>query len=112
MMIMTQSHQQLLATELIGKDAVHQEQRVGEVNDLLLDKNGRIAGVVLAVDGVLTTEEKRVALPWDHITVCKTGKHSTIRTAMTKEELEAAPHFESVKSGLKASGLTLETHPR
>lgn len=99
--IMTPTSSQILATELIGQDAVYQEQEVGAVEDLLLDKDGRTAGVVLSVGGIFGMGGKQVALPWDRITVSTAGNKSTIRTAMSKEELEAAPYFEPAKSDVE-----------
>lgn len=95
--IMTPASSQVLATELIGQDAVYQEQEVGEVDDLLLDKDGKTAGVVLSVGGIFGIGGKQVTLPWDRVTVSKAGDKSMIRTAMSKDELEAAPYFEPAK---------------
>jgi len=43
-------------------------ENLGSVNDLLLDKEGRIASVVIGVGGFLGVGERYVALPFDKVT--------------------------------------------
>jgi sporulation protein YlmC with PRC-barrel domain len=53
----------LTGVEVIGAD----NTRIGEVEELLVDASGRIAGVVIGVGGFLGIGEKRVAVPFDKI---------------------------------------------
>jgi hypothetical protein len=53
------------ASELIGMPvADHQGQRLGEVADLILSGNGRVAYIVISGDGVIGFGEKMSAIPW------------------------------------------------
>ena len=75
------------------------------------DKNGKVAGVVLTVGGVFGIGDKLVAVPWQQIKV-SAGDEPTLRIAMSKEQLEAAPYFEPAKADSKASGMKSETQQR
>ena len=53
------------ASELIGMPvADHQGQRLGEVNDLILSSDGRVAYIVISGGGVIGFGEKMSAIPW------------------------------------------------
>ncbi len=109
--IAEQNANQIRAKELIGVKVVNQDQKVGKVDDLLFDKNGKVAGVVLTVGGVFGIGDKLVAVPWQQIKV-SAGDEPTLRIAMSKEQLEAAPYFEPAKADSKASGMKSETQQR
>lgn len=105
--ISAQAHNQIRTKELIGAKAVHQDSDVGKVDDLLLAaEEGKIVGVVLSVGGVLGIGGKLVAVPWEQIDLVKgEDNRPTLYIAMSKEQLEAAPYFESSKAGQGASKL-------
>src|SRR5919202_4999162 len=58
----------LIGTEVIGQDHV----RIGSIDDLLVDRDGRIRAVVIGVGGFLGIGEKNVAIPYDML-VWNTG---------------------------------------
>jgi sporulation protein YlmC with PRC-barrel domain len=97
--IPAQADNQIRAQEFIGMKVVdRQDNEVAKVNDLLLDKNGKTAGVVLSVRGFLGITDKRIALPWEQIEIVKghnPGDKEIVRIAMTEEQLEAAPSFKT-----------------
>lgn len=68
-------------------------ERVGDVNDILID-NGRVTAIVIGVGGFLGIGEKEVALEPDQV---KRMVHSDGETYFTvnttKDQLQAAPEY-------------------
>ncbi len=88
-----------MSSDLVGA-AVYAAtgERVGDVNDLVIDGSGRISGVVIGVGGFLGMGEKNVAV--DYASVMK-GKDDTGRARLTvnltKDALKTATPFVPVK---------------
>ena len=56
------------ASNLIGADVKTKgDEDVGSVDDLIIDKDGRIVAIVVGVDGFLGMGEKYVAIGWDDV---------------------------------------------
>ena len=90
---------QWLATHFIGAAVLNEAgETVGDINDLLLDKTGRIVNVVLGVGGFLGVGEKNVAVPYAalQITVDASSRR-VIKIALSKAELQAAPVFKATE---------------
>jgi hypothetical protein len=88
----------LTAEKLIGADIVSPAgDDVGEVGDLLVDKNGKANNVVVDVGGFLGIGGKNVVLDLNALTPAK-GSDGDYVTNMTKEQLKALPAYEK-KSG-------------
>jgi hypothetical protein len=86
---------QWLATLFIGQPVSNDAgQSIGNINDLLLDKSGSIANVVIGVGGFLGIGEKNVAIPFNllAITANADGKR-VVQVGLSRERLEAAPDF-------------------
>jgi sporulation protein YlmC with PRC-barrel domain len=68
-------------------------ERIGDVNDILIDDN-RVAGIVVGVGGFLGIGEKEVSLKPEQV---KRMVHSDGETYFTvnstKEQLQAAPEY-------------------
>ena len=81
--------------QLVTNDA---GENIGSISDLLLDKSGRIANVVIGVGGFLGIGEKVVALPYTalSITADPDGKR-VVKVAASKEQLKAAPDFKATE---------------
>jgi sporulation protein YlmC with PRC-barrel domain len=71
---------------------------VGDVNDLMFDKSGRINSVVLGIGGFLGVGEKDVAVPFSTLvfTVGKEGQR-IILVPLSKEALNQAPAFKATE---------------
>lgn len=69
-------------------------ERIGDINDLVFDRTGRISTVVLGVGGFLGLGEKSVAVPFSALTyeVGKDGARIII-VALSKDALKIAPAF-------------------
>ena len=68
-----------------------QNNKIGEVKDVLVDSDGKINALILSVGGFLGAGEKDVAVKFD--AVKKTEKDNSVRLTMNanKDELKSAP---------------------
>jgi hypothetical protein len=98
-------------TDVIGPDNAH----VGDVNDMLFDKNGKILGMIIGVGGFLGIGEKNVAIDMSAFEVVPASTGSTtgaggapamrsddptevkLKVTWTKEQLKNAPDFQYYK---------------
>jgi sporulation protein YlmC with PRC-barrel domain len=90
-----QAAEDRLASNWIGQTIYNQaNESVGDVNDLLIDKDGKIAAVIIGVGGFLGIGEKNVAISFDSIQ-SSTDENGNLKfmVSVTKEELDAAPEF-------------------
>lgn len=58
------------------------ENTIGEVDDVLLDKSGKIAGLVIGVGGFLGIGEKDVIVPFEAVKVMHKDATATVRKDM------------------------------
>ena len=62
------------ASDMLDKSVKnHQNETVGEVDDLILSRTGKIQYVVLSVGGFLGIGDKLVAVPFNYITTGQGG---------------------------------------
>jgi PRC-barrel domain len=87
-----------LASNIIGETvyngAGEEAQNIGDVNDLVLDKDGKATGIVIGVGGFLGVGEKSVEMAYDKIDWAEKDGDRWIVVAATKEELDALPAFD------------------
>jgi sporulation protein YlmC with PRC-barrel domain len=67
--------------------------KIGDILDLVIDKDGRITVAMVGVGGFLGIDEKNVAIPFEALTVSQKNnqRHLTLNT--TKDALKSAPGF-------------------
>lgn len=83
---------QLRASKLIGKNVYGPDNKdIGDVADLILDKDGRVQQIVLSVGGFLGIGDKKIAVPMSEV---KWGQEDRLTINMTKEQLKEHPRFE------------------
>jgi sporulation protein YlmC with PRC-barrel domain len=71
----------------------NRDNKIGEVNDLLLDSGGKVNAVMVGVGGFLGVGEKNVAVPFQALKVTeKDGKRYLVLDT-TKEALQTAPGY-------------------
>jgi sporulation protein YlmC with PRC-barrel domain len=101
--ITQQDNSQVRVYRLIGSKVVGADgQTIGKVDDLLLDRDQKLAGVVVSVGGFLGVGSKSVALPPDRVDISQAyGDERVVKIQATKEELIAAPAFKT-RETLKA----------
>ncbi|OYX89440.1 MAG: hypothetical protein B7Y84_05075 [Azorhizobium sp. 32-67-21] len=89
-----QNREQWLATTLIGTRVNGAaDENLGEVNDVLMDRNGNIIGAVIGVGGFLGVGEKDVAVPFNNLELVRNSEGDKLILRKTKDELNAAPEF-------------------
>jgi hypothetical protein len=83
------------AKELLSENVVNAaNESIGDINDVLIGHDGKVAAVIVGVGGFLGMGEKDVALPYDQLTFSKDGNNNLIvGTSATKESLEDAPEY-------------------
>jgi hypothetical protein len=79
-----------------------QNEAIGDVNDVILTRDGAVDGVVVGVGGFLGIGEKDVAIKMDRIKLTETDNGVQLILDVTTDELAAAPEFTS-KDDVKAA---------
>ena len=64
------------------------ENKIGDIKDVLVDKTGKVVALIVAVGGFLGAGEKDVAVPFEAV-------HPTITT---KDSLKTAPGFKLTRT--------------
>ena len=109
-----QTSDQFLASKFKGTDVIGPDDaKIGDVSDILFDKDQKILAYVVGVGGFLGIGAKDVALaPASFQPV--PGKDATgtkLRLSMTKDELKAAQAFEPYKPPRPVSSDASPTRP-
>jgi len=115
--VSAQKSDQWLSSKFKGTDVLGpNNEKIGDVKDLLFDKSGKIDALIVGVGGFLGIGEKDVALDMAAFTVVPASTTSgntgatmattatddpnniKLKVAMTKDELKNAPAFEAYKA--------------
>ncbi len=97
--LIQQGLDQVSAKTYIGQTVYNAaNESVGDINDLIVSKNGGIVAAVIGVGGFLGMGEKWVAVPMANITVSQAtdGGKMKLMTTETAESLKAAPEFKTL----------------
>lgn len=86
---------QWLASQFIGQAVTNQAgETIGDINDVLFDKRGQIANVVIGVGGFLGLGEKSVGVPFSSLSITADANgRRVVSVPLSKERLQAAPAF-------------------
>ena len=85
----------LNASMLIGLDVQSPEnQKVGDIGEVVLDKDGEVEGVVVDVGGFLGIATHPVLLDWEDVTLASQDGKDRAVVNLTKEKLEQMPAYE------------------
>jgi hypothetical protein len=94
--ITTQTENQWLASKFKGTDVMGaNNEKIGDVSDVLFDQNGRVLAYVIGVGGFLGIGQKDVALAPDAFRVSNDRNEMKLMLAMSKDELKNAPEFKA-----------------
>lgn len=99
--VTTQSSDQWLATKFKGTDVVGSDnQKIGDVTDILFDRSGKVLAYVIGVGGFLGIGSKDVALAPAAFQVEPANDRGDmkLKLAMTRDELKNAPEFKAAAS--------------
>ncbi|WPZ30560.1 PRC-barrel domain-containing protein [Sulfitobacter sp. OXR-159] len=97
--ITMQSENTILADDLIGSNVYSDAgEKIGDVDDLIVNLDGTVEGVVIGVGGFLGMGEKWVAVKMDSLSTM-TDESGTLRlvSSATKTDLEAAEAFKTAQ---------------
>jgi hypothetical protein len=81
---------QFFAKKLIGMNVYEPGNReIGDIEDLVIERDGRISAAIVSIGGALGLGERHVALPLSQLSI--DGNRAV--TNMTREQLAQAPRF-------------------
>lgn len=112
--ISTQNPDQWLASKFKGTDVVGtDDKKIGDVSDILFDKEGKIEAFVISVGGFLGVGSKDVALAPTAFEIVKgkEGSADKLKLAMSKDELKQAQNFEPYHAPAATTGAGSATRP-
>jgi sporulation protein YlmC with PRC-barrel domain len=72
--------------------------KIGEIEDALVEKDGRIAAFIIGIGGVLGAGEKDVAVPFDAVKASQQDGKWTLTMNATADQLKNAPGFKYDRS--------------
>jgi len=87
-----------LATNIIGESVYNgtgdTAENVGDVNDIVLDKDGKTESVIVGVGGFLGIGERNVAVEFSKLSWAEANGDRWLVYPATREQLEALPEFD------------------
>jgi sporulation protein YlmC with PRC-barrel domain len=92
----TQAKDEWLASKLKGTAVLGSDnQKIGDVVDILLDKSGQVRAFIVGVGGLLGLGTKEVAIDLTEFreVPASNGNKAQLKVSMTKEQLTRAPDF-------------------
>jgi sporulation protein YlmC with PRC-barrel domain len=106
----SQRQDQYLASKFKGTDVVGtDDKKIGDVSDILFDKDGKIEAYVVGVGGFLGIGAKDVALAPNAFQIVPGDKSKNesdkLRLSMTKDQLKEAANFEPYKAPRSTTGM-------
>jgi hypothetical protein len=79
---------------LIGADVVDSmNDKLGDVDEVLVTTDGRVNAVVVAMGGVLGMGERKVVLPFERLRFSSQGSDLVVKTDVSRETLNAMPEY-------------------
>jgi hypothetical protein len=108
-----QASDQWLATKFKGTDVIgSNNEKIGDVSDLLIDQNGKIMAYIVGIGGFLGIGQKDVALAPAAFQVqpASDREELKLKLAMTRDELKNAPEFKPAAA--RAAPTTGQAPPR
>lgn len=93
----SQTSNQLLSSKFIGTDVIGaNDEKIGDVSDVLFDQAGKVHAYIVGVGGFLGIGAKDVALAPASFQLVKGESNSAdkLRLSMTKDQLQQAAAFE------------------
>ncbi|MEO5805732.1 PRC-barrel domain-containing protein [Devosia sp.] len=100
-----------LSTEIVGKPVysgpANDAEQIGDINNLVIGEDGKVAAVIIGVGGFLGMAEKNVAVNYSELQmVVAEDKSERYVLATTKEALETAPDFTTTDNAATDGAVT------
>lgn len=114
--INTQRADQWLASKFKGTDVIGTDnEKIGDVSDILFDKTGKVEAFIVSVGGFLGMGSKDVALAPASFQVipgdASKNESDKLQLAMTKDQLKQAANFEPYSAPRTTTGMGGTTRP-
>lgn len=91
------------ASKLIGVDVYNQQdEKLGEINELIVDRAGRVAGAVIGVGGFLGMGERNVLVTMDKLQFRNENRRSTTGTGADRDRYPDRAVLNANKDQLKS----------
>jgi sporulation protein YlmC with PRC-barrel domain len=95
------------ASKLVGINVYNEaNEKIGDINDVILDKSGRVENVVLGVGGFLGMGEHYVAVAYDKLKWTNEPPRSTTANTTTSASARAAANGDSARTAPDGSSRT------
>jgi sporulation protein YlmC with PRC-barrel domain len=69
------------------------ENKIGDIDDMLIDKEGRVTALIIGVGGFLGMGEKNVAIPFGDVRASEKNNKWYLVVNTTKDALKTAPGY-------------------
>jgi ribosomal 30S subunit maturation factor RimM len=100
-----QQPSELNTQRLIGRSVRNlQDESVGDVNAVIISRDGAVAAVIVGVGGFLGIGEREVAIRWQDLQVRSNG--DDVRTSLTKEQVRALPEYRYAENQRRGTVIT------
>jgi sporulation protein YlmC with PRC-barrel domain len=77
------------------------DQKIGEIKDVLITKDGKVGAFIVAVGGFVGMGEKDVAVPFEDVKGTKKNDKWYLTMQANKDELKSAPGFKYDRSATR-----------
>ena len=83
------------ASKLLGQTVRNSaNESLGDINEMLIDSDGKVTAVIVGVGGFLGMGEKNVSLALDQLAFSRDANNNIVVTSkVSKETLQAAPEY-------------------
>lgn len=78
-------------------------ESVGSINDVLIDKSGKVAAVIVGVGGFLGIGERNVAMSFDQVHVHNDNGTLVATASVTKDQLRQVPEWRDPNASSNSS---------
>lgn len=98
---MPQATGEIPSSKIVGAAVYNSSnEKIGDVNNLIVDPAGKVAGVVIGVGGFLGMGEHNVAVTFNSVRFDKDSKGTPrLVVPATKDQLKALPAYDASKKG-------------
>jgi hypothetical protein len=103
--ITSQGANQLLASRFKGTDVLGADnQKIGDVSDILFSQDGKIEAYIVGVGGFLGIGQKDIALAPSSFEVVRDNNEMKLKLAMSKDQLKQHAEFKPAEQARTTTG--------